>query len=300
MFDSAILAAKAAVAIAPKSQMVWNAALASSWANHPHETIRLLEQADPTKGWLKGWLLYFRLLAEAKHMIGDYEGEWAVIQRGRAQFPAEAYLASTLRSLVARRKFAELKTKVDDILVSNSPATGRTVWRVIRELLIHKNSAEAERVFAQLKQWYLTKASLTPDGKWNYELALLETRRWAEAREVGKSFMAEFPNDRQMFGFMGLAAAKEGDTATARMISDSLAHFPDRNREGFSPGSAGGEPGLRSAIEAALGHRAKAVQLLNEAYRSGTPKNDFGHSIRVDYPELYGYQPFEDFFRADR
>jgi hypothetical protein len=90
------------------------------------------------------------------------------------------------------------------------------------------------------------------------------------------------PNDPRWIGYQGLIAAHRGDTTSARRAERALAAFA------FPPNPPPGAIGFvlqsRARIDAMLGDREGAVDLLSRALANGAPFTVYLHRAGVRVP----------------
>jgi hypothetical protein len=101
--------------------------------------------------------------------------------------------------------------------------------------------------------------------------------------------LAENPGDVGLLGSSGAIAARRGDRANARRISEQLASTTRAHLFGY-------HTYLRACIASLLGEREQAVALLREAFAQGLP---FGIDLHrdPDLEPLNDYPPYSDLVR---
>lgn len=290
--DSAITAAKAAARLAPRSQWVWNAALWSMYSGRPRQAVSLLETVDPTRGWWKGWAQYWSLLASAKHMIRNTQGEWDAVERGLRQYPsAPAVRLAKVRSLIAQDRISEVYGEVNELLASEEQTMPTMISFAIDDLRLHGRISDADRVFALTLPWYRSTGHSTPGGQWGFGRILHRSERWGELRRHFGPIAQRSPESPVAIGYIGAAAAALGDTTSAVAIADSLSRFADNRPLATF---------WRAQIAYHLGRRGEATTLLRAAWDAGVPRTVTAHSPRDVFPRLKGYAPFEQLVGSDK
>ena len=308
--DSSIVAAKAAAAVAPRSQWVWFAAIWSVAANRPREAIPLFERIDPNRGWAKGWPDYWVQLSGAKHLVGDFRGERETIERGLQAAPSDKTLRLRLeRNLAAQGRIQEVEARVNELLSSSDRTAVLQLATLLLELREHGHAADAERLFTRAVPYYKSKWSSTLAGRLGFANMLFDARRWREARiqyeltapEARRQYEPQVRDSAgRYFGsyyvwilaHIGMCAAVLGDTTTAVAIADTLGRITghEKPRAIF----------YEATVLASLRRNAEAVVLLRRSYAMGFWKlSVLGHSSRYMFPNLWGYRPFEEFFKPD-
>lgn len=293
--DSSITAARTAGGIAPRSQWNWNAALWALSANRPREAITLLEHLDPMRGWLKGSPDYWAQLSAAQHAVGDHDEERETNESGLRVFPADKrLLRSKVRSLAAQGRIQELNSGVSEMLATSEEfhVPGRLAIFVF-ELRAHGYAADANALLTRSLPYYAARWAGTRDGRLEFAELLFQGQRWREARSQFRLAAHDTPESLWIFGSLGICAAILGESTEAVAIADSLGRITGEAR----PTAVF----LRASVLARLRRRAEAVAMLRQSYALGYPKMSrfIGHSDRHFFPDLWGYPPFEEFYKSD-
>ena len=289
--DSSISAAIAAARLAPRSQWVWNAAYWALPDNRPRTTIALLESVDPDKGWWKGWPQYWGTLAMAKHMIGDYRGESAVIARGLQRYPASNMIRQgEIRNLIARKQVSTAMQKAREMIVAEEPEMPTAVSLTVFELRQHGYLKEGDRLIDDLRPWYQAKGSLKPQGQWGFGRVLMRGERWKELGPHFRPLVEKYPDNPVAKTYVGISAAALGDTATALRIYETLKSL------GNDPNALFG----RAGIAGRLGRREETVELLKRTWALGHSKTGTAHPPRDNLNFIRGYPPFEELVKERR
>jgi tetratricopeptide (TPR) repeat protein len=295
----------------------WNfwAAWASWRAYRPREALKYFARVDTTGPAITPVrkLFYWMGMGRTHHMLGQYEEELEVLRAGRREFPDDLRLVDGhLRALAALGRIDELNALLDTLLalpVERVPGGVRSIdarAQVGADALRAHGHVDAGRQVAQrLLDWLEARppgesAQLRLGSYYRYALAecLYRLERWEEARAVYEELLAENPASGlglRSLGRLGAIAARLGDTARARAISEQLAEKP------------GGQPVRRAYIAALLGEQAEAVRLLREGLNAGLdrgrwPQGSMGYYTELrhrdmDLEPLRGYPPFEQFMR---
>jgi hypothetical protein len=96
------------------------------------------------------------------------------------------------------------------------------------------------------------------------------------------------PNEINVRGFLGVLAARRGDTEEALRGGEGL--------EGLAPRDFGRDSYWQACIASLLGERERAMVLLREAYARGRPFSVNLHTD-MDLEPLHDYPPFQDLLR---
>ncbi|HVF39997.1 MAG TPA: BTAD domain-containing putative transcriptional regulator [Gemmatimonadaceae bacterium] len=297
-YDKISFARKAAE-VAPASQWPW---LAATWllvANRPRDALRYLAMFDPSRGWMNSPSLqmnYWHVVSTARHMMGDNAGAFAATVRSKAVNPdavkTEGMLARDL-ALVGREK--EMWTPISRIITSRQPYTLEAMRRLALDLTRHSRHdlarAVADTTFALYRTFPVkpTEDEDRPIAQLyfyldDYDRAQLEFEKLL--RKYPKSdFLCEYR------GMLALIAGLKGDTAQAVLL---MKRIPDN---GIFPGEG---DYWRARVEAQVGDRVRAVQLLKSSFAKGGGNLWIWHSRRPDFPTLHGYPPFEELVTPER
>ena len=125
--------------------------------------------------------------------------------------------------------------------------------------------------------------------RFNAARTLFAAERWEEAQTVFEELAAADTANITYWGYVGVLAARLGDSTEARRVSDRLAEMDD-------PYLGGLDTFWRAGIAAASGERERAVDLLREAHSHGYVFGITWHRSVILQP-LRGFAPFEDFLR---
>jgi tetratricopeptide (TPR) repeat protein len=247
--------------LAPGTLAHWGLANAALAVNRPRETIRISGQLDPDRSELRGWFLYWRDLAEAHHRLGEHRAELRVARQARSRFPADpAALRLEVRALTALRRTAELEALLAEGLTVD-PAPAMLLRYAGLELLQHGAVAAGEAMLHRSIAWQVER----PREDTGYRIALavsyLMLDETAEAERLLRD-VAVGSNAVEPRGILGTLAARRGDDAGARQISEALAGMDSRYLNGS-------HTHWRARIAALLGEAEEAVRLLQQSYDEG-------------------------------
>jgi tetratricopeptide (TPR) repeat protein/predicted Ser/Thr protein kinase len=262
------------------------------------EALRPFAPPDPrmnAAAW-RGWV---DTIAQAHHMLGQYDQEREVGARALAAVPGTplGYLAEA-RALAAQGRADDLFKVLDACLTvppTARPRPGTVFVTVAAELRAHGHAEDATRVAEQALRWLdgldTTMARSVPTQMLRGEaLTLLE--RWSDASAVFAKVAASAKSSIDARSEIGVIAARRGDVKAARTMIDELARF---NR----PYVRGAHTLGRARIVAALGERERTIDLLREAFAEGQP---LAWPLHADYAfeALRGYAPFDELTAMNR
>jgi len=235
--------------------------------NRPRETVDTLSSFDVSvySEWFFAASLFSRL-TEARHLLGEYELEIAEGRRGRELFPELPFLRlPEVRALAAMGRLSEMNKLIEETLVMTSSdfAPGDVLREAVLELGAHGQEEAARQLADRAVSWYQSRIE-TPDAadRADYGDAMYVARKWEEAEAVFRGLLAENESSIDSKGYLACLAARRGDRALAREI--------DRELEKTSgPFLYGRQTYWRASIAAFLGEKARAVELLQQAYSQG-------------------------------
>jgi len=269
--------------------------------NRPHEAIAFLERERPTRA-LDGTLLqpsespvHWVTLADAYHYLGNHRAERdAALQLRRLQPDAPLSIRYQLKAAAALGDSASVETLLAAArTLPASPTSydffGDLALQTSQELEIHGHPEFAKSVFRRAMEWF---ESRRPEERpWRVQLrhaiALYVNKNYSAALDTLRPVAVRFTPDNPLYaGLAGRIAAARGDTAQARVFDAQLAALGN---------TLGGANTLeRAFIASVLGHKDKAVALLQDAFAQG-----MGFNIRwrlhwfTDLAPLRGYPAFE-------
>jgi hypothetical protein len=277
------------------------------YANRPREVVEALAGVDLEDflghggGESMAQNYVFRLTS-AHHLLGSHQEELAVARRGLELMPHRVWMhADVLIALAALGEVEEMDRVADSCLSIQDPSvpSGWALIEAVEELRAHGHRDAALRLAERALTWYRARppeVAATEAYRHGMGRALYLCERWSEAQEVFTALAAEYPEEIRhpglgagvsYVGFVGSAAARQGDRQRALSSLSRLGPC-QQSREWCTY--------YRARIEALLGNRDRAVQLLREAYAQG-----LAHSMRIhrdpDFEGLVGYPPFEELIR---
>ena len=280
---SALEAMRRFVEIAPGSEFLWKAGDAALWLGRPGEAIEFLMRADPESGWLRGFLPYWSTLIRAYHAVGDYERELEALDRMLQLHPemSQTALGEELDILAASGRIEELGARIPRVLQ-------RVPWRTpgwFGELRAHGYPAAASDLMDRTLEWFEGRTSdwrREPGQSYVYAKLLSQAGRWDEAQAVLEDILLS-SSQRQHDTALELAyvLARQGQRDQA-FRAVGLTRLPN-------------DLVVRAWVEAALGERERAMELLREA---GYETDAHGLATNHKMDSLRDYPPFlEEFIR---
>jgi TolA-binding protein len=279
-----------AAALAPGSRAVYNWAREARRTNRPREAVEALRQLDPERGAMRGRVAYWSELTVALHMLGEHRQELEEARRARQALPNRgAPIWFEERALAALGRVDEIELHDQALGLSSAVGPGRFAW-LATELRAHGQPEAAERIF-ELGIERHVRGALDSGSTLSYNQVymLYEAGHWEEARSAAEANADTYPNSLYARGFVATAAARMGDSATAREISEWFRQL-DR------PYDRGLSTRWRAYIAAALGEEDNAVKLLEQAAAEGRSYDTFWRRD-LDFFKLRDYPPFQELIR---
>ncbi len=262
--------ARLARKIAPQDFLVSYFVAATALAlNRPQETVDTF--ADFDAGVYNEWLfasILFSRLAEAHHLLGNYERELAEGRRGRENYPELLTLRLTeVRPLAALGRLAELNQVIDDSLIVMSPdlTPGDVLREAALELAAHDHPQAAQEALTRVVGWHEARVERKSGNEQMLARlgdALYLAGRWEAAEAIFNELVAGGEDVVDYKGYLGCLAARREQRDRAMKISRELERAAD-------PHLYGRHTYWRASIAAILGERDRAVELLQHAFSQG-------------------------------
>lgn len=290
-------AARRVAQLAPESLPHLQWASEALWLNRPREALSVLADIDPTRGVIRGGPVYWFVLTEAHHILGDHRRELRAVRRARELYPDEARLIwPEVRALAALGRLEELERTVDSRpltldLRHPAPNGGYLLVLLGADLAAHGHRAAAVEYYTRALAWYRDRVAdgdTEQRGNLAVVLALMDQNQAAEARF--RQLALEQPDVMAYRGMLGLLAARQGDRAEAERLVRWLAE------RGGSPPSNWRAPWYRALIAAQLGDREEAMTRFREAFELGAI-HGFNVHVEPFLDPMRGYPPFEELLR---
>jgi tetratricopeptide (TPR) repeat protein/TolB-like protein len=241
--------------------------------NRPHEAIAALSSipADWTTPRSFHADKPAQLLAEAYHVLGEYEAELRVATDALEHFPDSHELRSRqAAALAALGEVDRVDVVVEECLrvTPRSDTADRVMIVASTELRAHGHPQRAVAVAERAVAW-LRARSDDAQTTWRHRYRLGVACFLAEREDASESefraVLAERPSHPAALGFLGVLAARRGDRDEARRISAVLAGLGPRAAHNLALYWQG-------AIAANLGDTDRAVELLEGAISAGYSK----------------------------
>jgi tetratricopeptide (TPR) repeat protein len=240
----------------------------------------------------------FGVLAEAYHMLAEYNKELEVIREGKSHFPDRLwFLADEARALAAQGKIAEVKKVIDKSLAMTSQqgTPGDVMIEASEELRAHGYPEEARKIANQAVEWCRSRPkeeAASESLRYNIAQALYLGERWQEAQNIFELLALEKPENIDYKGYLGCLAVRLGDKEKALKISEELKMIN-------KPYLFGNHTYYRARIASLLSEREQAIALLREAFAQGLSYGAYLHRD-VGLEPLRNYPPFQELMRPKK
>ena len=273
------------VEIAPGSEFLWKAGQAALNIGRPGEAIEFLTQADPESGWLRGWTPYWGVLTNAYHEVGDYERELEALNRMNQLHPesAQRTFRITMRALVGLGRIEELSASIQGAIQDGRLRS--ILW--LDELRAHGYPAAASDLADRTLEWFEGRPSdwrRDPGQSFVYAKLLSVAGRWDESQAILEDVLKAVHSPSALHNNAALELAYV------------LAMQGQRDQAYGAVGLTAWSNnfGVRAWVEAALGERERAMELLRESgYQPGTNGHDMGYWM----DSMKDYPPYQEFIR---
>ncbi len=266
--DGALEAARKAAAVGPGTKGVYQVAYWALRRNRPQEAKDALVSLDPEREPMKGWTAYWSHLAWAHHLLGEHEAELTVAQRYRELYADRfAPLTAEAQVLAATGQMDGLEAVI---------AEAKSMTTAAAELAAHGHPDAAKDLYNRAADWYQQQPAdqirSVAHRNW-HTFTLIAAGRWNAAEPVCQSLLDDVPANGWFHAMDGYAAARKGDRARAMSQLEWL--------EGQDETA-----GFQAVVHAALGDKARALELLAESFESGASFTMWSHRDLLLFPLL--------------
>ena len=282
--------------LAPRSASVAYSVFHTATAlNRLQEGLDALEGFDLESGGTEVGLTYYTAQAQALHQLGRHGRELEIMDAARRRFPASPQVEwMRAVTLSAMGRVTEAVATVDT-LIRIGREDGYPLFRglnaVIADLYLHGHPEAAAQVEARTLA-LLTSRPAAERSSVAYLRELGPTqyraRNWADAFATFRALVALDTTNVDARGWLGVAAARVGDRATAESAAAWLARldrpFLNRHLE------------WQARIAALLGDRQSALAFAEQSLARDGYGIRFAH-FRFDMESLRGWAPFEELMR---
>jgi DNA-binding SARP family transcriptional activator/TolB-like protein len=272
---------------------VWGiyAAYPALRANRLEAALERLLAHDVDTRCYRDWVEWWEMATTVYHLLGRYDEELAVARNGLARFPSHrSMLDSELRTLVGLGRLDavdSLLAVISDLPVRDGYPFGlQLVWTAL-ELKTHEHNEEYEATIDRTLGWFASQPA--SEMRFDRGRAFYYSERWSDADTLLAALIGDEPENVDYRGFRGVTLAHLGRTVEAMEADHWLA-------ETDQPYLRGLNTRWRAAIAAALGDRALAVRLLQQAIDEGVAHGIWQHRD-PEWEPLRDYRPWQELMR---
>jgi len=206
----------------------------------------------------------------ALHLLGRFDDELAAWREYSRLHPNPGDVF-TQQGLLMPLAAADRLAEIEDLFTDweSLPKAAETLPNLFliatKELNAHGHDAAAETLAARALRWIEASGAVDPCDACvaQHRIEFLDILgRPDEIAEIAHDALAEAPERWQTWELTGCYAARSGNTAKARAMSDLLADVDE-------PYAFGGPTYARACIAARLGEKDLAIQLLRNALSEG-------------------------------
>ncbi len=253
-------------------------------SNRPREAIELMRELDPDRGLMKEWWGYWEDLANAYHLLGDYEGELKVARKGGQRFPRNLWLEA--RALAALGRLDDVAAMVEARRsLPSQQGLGYDLAVVAEQLRAHGHRNAAHQLFEESIGWYRSQPQNTDESRAALAGTMYQAERWDDALRLYQELVQEYRENAGYLARIGVLAARRGHRDEASRISEQL-----RLAEG--PDVWSRRTLWRARIAAVLGDSEEVMNLL---LQGGV--HPFWLHDDIDFESLRDYPPFRELMR---
>ena len=280
----ALEAMRQVVEIAPGSEFLLLAGMAAWRDGRLPEAIEFYTRVDPDNGWLREHVT--SELAWTYHDLGDHERELEALNRLRQlDAKSDRTFRARMRALAALGRIEELEAGIPEA-VQRNPWWSGFEW--FGELRAHGYPEAASDVADRTLEWFEGRTSdwrQDPGQSYVYAKLLTVAGRWDESQAILEDVVLKavhFPSPQHNNAALELAYV--------------LAMQGQRNQAYRAVGLTrwSNDLAVRAWLEAALGERERAMELLQEG--GWRPDMD-GHNTSYWEDSLKDYPPYQEFIK---
>ena len=267
--------------------------------NHPREALEAFGEVSPDDApsrlqHVAFFAHVYETMAAAYHRIGRHADELAAARAGLRRFPSHRRLREIeARALAAMgdREGLERTQTITETTGSGGVDPCHYLVEAAASARAHGHPVLADELVARTLRALESRARADDDPEllWIRARSLVYRGDLDGARQDLEDLRSRFPNHASLEAarWLGVVAARQGDTARAAEVEAELDGMAGQRTEGSATYS-------RAAIAAWLGHRDRALELLRQAQREGWGSFWLFHDTdRILFEPLLGMPEFE-------
>ncbi|HSN55136.1 MAG TPA: winged helix-turn-helix domain-containing protein [Candidatus Sulfomarinibacteraceae bacterium] len=267
--------------------------------NRPREALDAFGEVSPgdAPAWIQHAAFFasvYQTIAAAYHRIGRHADELEAARAGLRRFPSHRRLREIeARALAAMgdREGLERTQAITETTGSGGLDPCHYLVEATASARAHGHQTLTDELVARTLRALESRARADDDPEllWIRARSLVYRGELDGARQVLEDLRSRFPNHASLEAarWLGMVAARQGDTARAAEVEAELVGMAGQRTEGSTTYS-------RAAIAAWLGHRDRALELLREAQREGWGSFSLFHDTdRILFEPLLGMPEYE-------
>lgn len=270
-------AAREAARIQPGGSAHFVAGNAALRLGRPREALRILADWDPYREGVRPFTPYWRVVTEARHVLGQHEEELERSQEARRRIPNRLeplwYEARALAALGRARPLGQLLDESES-MPAGALLPGHVLVLTAEELAAHGYAGAARETADRALAWLGDRVARTPadaSARWWMAWALVLAGRDGEASRLAAAVAREHPDSVAFLGLVCALGARAAPRDTAEACDRRLASWGE-------PAERAEAKLWRARIAAARGEPERALQLLQQSFAEGLPFGSWLHS----------------------
>jgi DNA-binding SARP family transcriptional activator len=296
--EASLRATRAAAALQPGGSAHAAAGGQALSLNRPREALELLATFNRNGAAAAVYTPLWNTLTTAHHALGEHRQELAEAQLGRQVQPYSlAVLAYEIRALAALGRVDQVAERLEECVNFSPDVRGWTppdaMLMASRELRAHGQTEASSRAVEKALAWYSGRpAEEQRSGSHRRGLAraLFVAERWNQAQGIFEELEADSPGSIEYVGYLGVLAARLGE-------SDLANHYDERLAGLESAYLFGSHSLWRSRISAQLGDREGSLNLLRTALSQGAAFPFALLHTGADFDPLRDHPSFQEILR---
>ncbi len=284
------------------------------YSNRLKEAIEKSLAAGPDTILFKA--MYWEVLTEAYHLMGNYSEELKEARAGRELYP-ELFISlwNELRALAALGRMEEIEQIFNESLNLSMKIRDNANWTpgdlmtsTALELRAHGFAEESKLTIKRAIKWY--EAQMETEHRFGLARAYYVAGEWGKSSELFNLLLGEYPdwdeNNKYMGGIEGTSRGWSsynmvkyigylGGIAAHQDIYEEAEQFAKQLAVAGSPDLYGIHFCWQARIAAIFGNKEKALQLLRDALADGYFIKNL--HADMDMESLRDYPPFQELIK---
>jgi len=267
---AALASIRLIAAATPGTKATYNLAVEAMQNGALSEAKTAIESLSPDRGPMRGWAPYWDVRTRIRHLRGEHRAELRDAQTARERFPSRLYVMSGLvRALAALGRTSDIDQAFREASSLPPDPIGTTpadlAFEAGTELLAHGKPNDATAILERGLAWLTSAGVVRP---LNLEQRLTRAKlyyalgRWRAAADSAAVLARVATSRSDVLGLAGAAAARAGDTVSARQIAAAIQALPRAYDMGIASQN-------EARVRIALGQRDSALAALRRSAAEG-------------------------------